>query len=105
VVGLRAGLKLRLSNGTNVLIRREAVPISGDALGPPVRLLAAQAIQHDPELSSAEKCRRVARRMSLVTCSAGFLVVVDLWVIFVCQRRSKNQPDGGAKVGQWAHRL
>ena len=97
---------MRLSNGTNVLIRREAVPISGDALeGPSFRLLAAQAIQHDPELSSAEKCRRVARRMSLITCSAGFLAVVDLRVILVCQRRSKNQPDDGAKVGRWAHRL
>jgi hypothetical protein len=32
-------------------------------------VFAAQAFQHDPDLvSSDEKCRRVARRMSLTTC-------------------------------------
>jgi hypothetical protein len=29
-------------------------------------------------LSSAEKCRRVARRMSFTTCSAGALAGTDL---------------------------
>src|SRR5690606_22128479 len=34
-------------------------------------------------LSSAEKCRRVARRMSFTTCSAGFLALEDLGFILV----------------------
>jgi hypothetical protein len=41
-------------------------------------------------LSSAEKCRRVARRISLTTCSAGFFVFVGFVVIllsFVSQTR------------------
>ena len=33
-------------------------------------------------LSSAEKCRRVARRMSFTTCSAGFLALEDFGLIF-----------------------
>ncbi len=45
-------------------------------------------------LSSAEKCRRVRRRMSLTTCSAGFLDLEDLGFIFVPSslRRSPNLP-------------
>jgi hypothetical protein len=34
-------------------------------------------------LSSAEKCRQVARRMSFITCSAGFLALEDLGLILV----------------------
>ena len=34
-------------------------------------------------LSSAEKCRRVARRISFKTCSAGFLAFDDLVGILV----------------------
>src|SRR5690606_41235776 len=45
-------------------------------------------------LSSAEKCRRVLRRMSFTTCPAGFLDLEDLGFIFVplSLRRSPNPP-------------
>jgi hypothetical protein len=49
-------------------------------------------------LSSAEKCRRVARRMSFTTCSAGALAgdfaLQDLGLIFVPSslRRNPNPP-------------
>ena len=45
-------------------------------------------------LSSAEKCRRVLRRMSFTTCSAGNLDLEDLDFIFVPSslRRSPNPP-------------
>ena len=43
---------------------------------------------------SAEKCRRVPRRMSFTTCSAGFLAIEDLALIFVPSslRREPNPP-------------
>ena len=44
-------------------------PLAPAELGDAV--LAAQSFQHDADLSSAEKCRRVARRMALITSSAG----------------------------------
>ena len=44
--------------------------------------LAAQAIQHDTDLLFSRKCRRVARRMSLTTCSAGSLAGLDFCLIF-----------------------
>lgn len=51
----------------------------------------AQALQRDPDLSSAEKCRRVAPRMSFTTCSAGFLALEDLGLIFVPSVLRSNQ--------------
>jgi hypothetical protein len=41
-------------------------PLAAAKLGDTV--LAAQTFQHDADLSSAEKCRRVARRMFFTTC-------------------------------------
>jgi hypothetical protein len=37
-------------------------------------VFAAQAFQNNPGLVFGEKCRRVARRISLTTCSAGRLL-------------------------------
>src|SRR6478736_3463215 len=60
-------------------------------------------------LSSAEKCRRVARRISFKTCSAGFLAFDDLVGILVpssgdeTKTLLKSQPsiwDIGADGGQ-----
>ena len=50
--------------------------------------LAAQALQRD---SSAEKCRRVARRMSFTTFSADSFTGPDFCLIFAPSRATMNQ--------------
>jgi hypothetical protein len=44
--------------------------------------LATQALQHNADWSSAEKWRRVARRMLFKTCAAGSFTGPDFCLIF-----------------------
>ena len=80
-----------------------AEPISNSGVADSRRELEAQEVPSvSPRrpsrtiriLSSAEKCRRVLRRMSFTTCSAGILDFEDLGFIFVPSslRRSPNPP-------------
>jgi hypothetical protein len=83
--------------GFHELLRSGVVQALGDPF-----LAASSEILSSPRrpsstiriLSSAEKCRRVARRISFTTCSVGFLAIGDLALIFVPSslRREPNSP-------------
>ena len=83
--------------GLEELLRPHVIQALGNAF-----LAARSAMLSSPRrpsstiriLSSAEKCRRVVPRMSFTTCSAGFLGLEDLGLIFVPSslRRDPNPP-------------
>ena len=71
--------------GLKELFRPAIVHRRGDALAPTEfgdALLPAQPFQYVRIFSSAEKCRRVARRMSLIASSAGCFSGQDFCLIF-----------------------
>src|ERR1700733_822135 len=71
--------------GLQELFRPAIVHRRGDALAPTEfgdALLPAQPFQYVRIFSSAEKCRRVARRMSLIASSAGCFSGQDFCLIF-----------------------
>jgi hypothetical protein len=64
-------------------------PIAAAKLGDAV--LATQTLRTMRILSSAKKCRRVARRMAFTACSAGSLTGMDFCLIFALCKATMSQ--------------
>jgi hypothetical protein len=76
--GLRALRPTVVLGGCNPFAAAEF----GDAL------LTPQAFQHDPDfLSSADQCRRIARRMSLIASSAELVGIICFCLVVVASWR------------------
>src|SRR5262245_10196595 len=75
-------------------LRPTVIEILDDPLAPAQlgdAVLAAQSFQHDADLVSAEKGRRVARRMVFSTCIAGSFTGPDFCLIFAPRKATMSQ--------------
>lgn len=83
--------------------------ILDDALAPAQlgdAVLAAQSFQRDAGvLSSAEKCRRVARRMVFSTCVAGSFTGPDFCLIFAPRKATMSQKSSLPQLAESASRV
>jgi hypothetical protein len=73
-------------------------PFPATELGDAV--LAAQPSNTMRILSSAEKCRRVARRMVFTTCSTGSLAGLDFRLIFAPSRATMSHKSSRAQSAE-----
>jgi len=72
----------RMSSLREAIASAEELRLEPDQSDMPARLQALRDALPPEILSSAEKCRRVARRMPLITWSAGSFVGTDFCLIF-----------------------
>ena len=76
------------------LLRPDIIEALGDAFTPTQlrdAVVSTQAVQHNTDLLSAEKCLRVARRMSFTIRSAEDFGLQDFWLISV--PRDSDEPE------------